>query len=101
MTTTYPTIDEALAVPATDRPGPLLVRYVKMGNYEWLTDLDVDEMLSYGYDDEFELVDVEEDASANADDAYAGMRWSGRIPENMRSMPPLVDTSEWDDPDNG
>lgn len=56
---TYPTIEDAIAVSPAERPGPVLVRYTTAGHYEWLADLDVNELLSYGYDDEFEIIEVE------------------------------------------
>jgi hypothetical protein len=55
---TYPTAEEALLVPRSQREDKILVRYVKPGWYEWITELDAREMDSYGYEDEYEIVEV-------------------------------------------
>lgn len=55
---TYPTVAKALRVPRDQRADKILVRYVKPGTYEWVTDLDIEELNSYGYDDEYEVIEV-------------------------------------------
>lgn len=83
---TYPTVDEALAVPVAEREGEYLVRWVKSGWYEWQTDADLDEAGAYGFEDEFELVELET------------TQFSGTLPTNP---PAFVDSSTFDDRDNG
>lgn len=53
----------------------LLVRFSDGDVYQWLTNLDIDELLSYGVDG-FEIVEDDD-------------------------RPAFVDTSDWDDRDNG
>lgn len=55
---TFSTQAAALAQVVTDREGDLLVRWIDgdgVRTYQWLTNLDVQELLSYGYD-EFDVV---------------------------------------------
>lgn len=54
---TYPTQAAALAAEATERGGNVLIRFAHEGirTYQWVTSLDVEEMLSYG-DDDFDVV---------------------------------------------
>lgn len=55
---TYPTIAEALRVPRAQREDKVLVRYIKPGTYEWVTEFEVDELNVNGFEDEYELVEV-------------------------------------------
>lgn len=131
--TTYSTVDEALAVPVAQRAGQYLVLHVKAGWYEWLTELDLDELDSYGFEDEFELIEtsavipldlalalvaaqvitqhpdpVEHARAADVLRALEGggsvttaldaAQFSGTLPTNP---PAFVDSSLWEDPDNG
>lgn len=86
---TYATVDEALAEPVEHRTGTYLVLWTKPGWYEWQTDADLDEAGAYGYDDdEYELVELESDET----------QFSGTLPTNP---PAFVDSSTFDDRDNG
>lgn len=55
---TYPTAEEALRVPRAERADKVLVRYIKPGTYEWVTDVDIDELNVNGFEDEYELVEI-------------------------------------------
>lgn len=83
-TNTFTTQSAALAQPIDERAGELLVRFVDDGvrTYHWATQLDVDEYESYGLD--FDLIEL--------------TQYSGTLPTNP---PAHVDSSQWDDRDNG
>lgn len=80
MFANYPNLNAALEA---GRPAGADLYRFEDGTYEWLTQLDADELASYG-DYEFELVEL--------------TTFAGTLPTNP---PAHVDTSEWDDPDNG
>lgn len=90
--TTYTTQSEAVA----NRPEGdyQLARFDVDGvvSFEWLTDVDVDELGVYGYDDDFELVSEGEES----DEAQFACWFV-----DSSDRPAFVDTSEWDDRDNG
>lgn len=84
----YATQQLALAEEVTEREGNILVRFVDgdVRSYQWVTSVDVDELLSYGYDD-FEIV-IDGDVT---------VVYSASSPD----VPAHVDSSQWDDRDNG
>lgn len=89
---TYPTVADALAEPVEHRTGTYLVLHVKSGWYEWQTDADLDEIGVYGYDDDFEVVELTDEEMSET------TRFSGTLPINPL---PFVDSSQWEDRDNG
>lgn len=91
MSISYPTREAALLVPVTEREGELLARFDvdDAVSFEWLTDADVEELGLYGYDDDFTLVNVDDEPQ------FAGWFVDGS------DRPAHVDTSDWDDRDNG
>lgn len=90
--TTYPTVEAALAEPVERRTGEYLVLHVKSGWCEWMTDADLDEVGAYGFEDEYELVELTSEETAQ------DTQFSGTLPANP---PAFVDSSTFDDPDNG
>lgn len=84
----FTTQSAALAQPMTERAGDLLVRFVHADGsrtYSWLTAVDVDEYALYDSGDfDFEVIEL--------------TQYSGTLPSNP---PAHVDSSQWDDRDNG
>lgn len=85
---TFPTQQLALAQAADQREGDLLLHFVDDNGartYQWATAVDVDEMLLYGHDD-FEVV------LDNTTVVHSA---------SSENVPAFVDSSLWDDRDNG
>jgi hypothetical protein len=84
---TFPTQAAALAQSAGQREGDVLLRFVDEGvrTYQWVTSLDVEEMISYGNDDFVIVID-------NTTLVHSA---------SSENVPAFVDSSQWDDPDNG
>jgi hypothetical protein len=84
---TFPTQAAALAQAADQREGDVLLRFVDEGvrTYQWVTSLDVEEMISYGNDDFVIVID-------NTTLVYSA---------SSENIPAFVDSSKFDDRDNG
>lgn len=85
---TYTTQAAALAESVDTRTGDVLIRFVNGDDvltYQWVTELDIQEMLSYG-DDDFDVI----------------MDYTTQVHSaSSENVPAFVDSSEWDDRDNG